>query len=164
MTDQIDAFQARVRKISDPRNVSYYDPDLAMHIPKRLSKQVIAKAQVKRTGIAALVVSLVLGAVAFVISQLLTARFGMVYTDAPIVAYGSAAIFALLIGGMVNMKTMSHMSAQLIGIWLMFASMHNLVWLFPESFKTLYSPDFVAAIQASTMAGSLTFLGTTYIL
>ena len=80
------------------------------------------------------------------------------------VIYASAAILALLIGGFLKMKTVPHMGAQFAGIWMMVAGMHNLVWLFPQAFETLYSAEYVAAIQATTMAGSLLVFGTTYTL
>ncbi|WP_458790377.1 hypothetical protein [Yoonia sp. MH D7] len=164
MTEQVEGFQARVRKISDPRNISYYDPDLAMHIPKRLSKQVIAKVKGRRINAASLLASLVLGALAYVLSQLLAARFGMIYVDAPLVSLSCAMLLAVMIGGLLNLKIMLHWGVQFFGIWLMSLSLHNLVWLFPDTFKIAYSPEFVAAIQAGTTAASLTFLGTTYTL
>ena len=164
MADQLDEFNARVRKINDPRNTSYYDRDMEMHVPKRLSKQLIIKAQVKRVGLVALICSAGVGAVALLVTQLMSTRFGVFGPEAPMVIYASAAILALLIGGFLKMKTVPHMGAQFAGIWVMVAGMHNLVWLFPQAFETLYSAEYVAAIQATTMAGSLLVFGTTYTL
>ena len=164
MADQLDEFNARVSKINDPRNTSYFDPEMEMHVPKRLSKQLIIKAKAKRIGFVALVCSVGVGAVALLVTQLMSTRFGVFGADAPMMIYASAAILALLIGGFFKMKTVPHMGAQFAGVGVMVAGMHNLVWMFPQAFETLYSVEYVAAIQATTMAGSLMVFGTTYTL
>ena len=161
LTEQLEEFNARVRKINDPKNISYYDPDMQMHVPKRVSKQQIIKAKAKRIGFVALIRSVGVGAVAFLFTQLMSTRFGLIGPDAPMIVYASAAILALIIGGFLKMKTVPHMGAQFAGIGGMIAGVHNLVWLFPDAFRTVYSKEYVAAVQATTNAGSLFIFGTT---
>ncbi|MFT7107464.1 MAG: hypothetical protein ACJAVT_001987, partial [Yoonia sp.] len=31
-------FNARIKSIKNPRNKSYFDPDLGMHVPKRVTR------------------------------------------------------------------------------------------------------------------------------
>ena len=39
----LDDFNKRVKRIKSPRNTSYYDPDLGMHIPKHVSHDKIRR-------------------------------------------------------------------------------------------------------------------------
>mgnify|MGYP000191603929 CR=1 FL=1 len=41
----INDFNDRVSRISNPRNKSYYDPDLGMHVPKRVPRDKIKKRE-----------------------------------------------------------------------------------------------------------------------
>ena len=54
MADQLDEFNLRVARIADPRNKSYYDPELGMNIPKRVSKELINRKKLKKAGGSAL--------------------------------------------------------------------------------------------------------------
>lgn len=164
MADQLDEFNLRVARISKSGNTSYYDPELKMNIPKRVSKDFINRNRLKKAGYSMLPISLAIGAFALMLSHLLCCRFGLVSHDAPMMIYGSAGIVALLIGGMVRLKSVPHMGAQFAGVGAMIATMHNLVWMFPEQFALIYSAEFVSMVQATTTAGSLSFMGTTYIL
>jgi len=166
MTDQLSEFNLRLSRIADPRNKSYYDPELKMNIPKRVSKEYInrKKAKAKQTGVSALLISVVLGAVSLMLSYLISGRFHLLSLDSPVAIYVVAAILAVLIGGMMRLKTMPHMGAQFAGVAVMIAGMHNLVWMFPDQFAAIYSPEFVSVVQATTQAGSLTFMGATIIL
>jgi len=164
MADQLDEFSARLARISNPRNTSYYDPELGMNIPKRVSKEFINRKKLKKAGLSALIASLFLGALALMFSHLLCCRFGLFTHEAPFLTYGVAGVFALVLGGVLRLKTVPHLGAQIAGAGAMVASMHNLVWMFPEQFALIYSPEFVAMVHATTTAGSVTFLGATYML
>lgn len=164
MADQLDEFNARLARISNPRNTSYYDPDLGMNIPKRVSKEFINRKKLKKAGLSALIASLFLGALALMFSHLLCCRFGLFTHDTPFMTYGVAGVITLVLGGMLRLKTMPHMGAQFAGAGAMIASMHNLVWMFPDQFALIYSPEFVSMVQATTTAGSVTFMGATIIL
>ena len=52
---QIDEFNLRVKRIKDPRNVSYYDAEMKMNVPKRVSKDYINRKKIKKVGLLALV-------------------------------------------------------------------------------------------------------------
>ena len=164
MAQQLGEFNLRVARIADPRNKSYYDPELKMTIPMRVSKDVINCKKLKKAGFSALFPSLFLGAAALMFSHLLCCRFSLFTHEAPFLTYGVAGVFALVLGGLLRLKTMPHLGAQFAGAGAMVASMHNLVWMFPEQFALIYSPEFVAMVQATTTAGSVTFLGATYML
>ena len=164
MAAQLDEFNNRLARISDPKNKSYYDPELKMAIPKRVSKELINRKKLKKAGFSALLLSLFVGAFALMLSHLACCRFGLIGHDAPVLIYGAAAIVAILIGGLLRLKTMPHMGAQFAGVGAMIATMHNLVWQFPDQFAVIYSPEFVSMVQATTTAGSVMIMGATYTL
>lgn len=161
MADQLDEFNSRLTRIADPRNTSYYDPEMAMNIPKRVSKEYINRKKLKKAGSSALLVSLLVGALALMVSQLVNSRLGILDQDATFLIFGAAGLVALLMGGILRLKTMPHVGAQFAGVALMVATMHNLVWMFPDQFAAIYSPEFVSMVQATTTAGSVTFMGAT---
>lgn len=164
MTDQLDEFNSRVARIAKSGNNSYYDPELKMNIPKRVSKEYINRKKLKKVGSSALIISLFLGVFAVMASYLLSGRFGLIDLNAPVLVYGAAGILVLLLGGIMRLSSMSHMGAQFAGLGATVATMHNLVWMFPEQFALIYSPEFVTMVQSTTTAGSLSFMGATYML
>ena len=121
MAAQLDEFNNRLARISDPKNKSYYDPELKMAIPKRVSKELINRKKLKKAGFSALLLSLFVGAFALMLSHLACCRFGLIGHDAPVLIYGAAAIVAILIGGLLRLKTMPHMGAQFAGVGAMIA-------------------------------------------
>jgi len=164
MTDQLNDFNQRVARISKAGNTSYYDPELQMNIPKRVSKEVINRKKLKTKKNPPLLASLFLGAFALMASYMLSGRFGLIDLNAPVLVYATAGVIALLLGGLLRLKTVPHMGAQVAGVGVTITTMHNLVWMFPEQFAVIYSPEFVAMVEATTTAGSLTFMGASYVL
>lgn len=164
MADQLDEFNLRVTRISNPRNTSYYDPELGMNIPKRVSKEFINRKKAKQAGGSSIVISLLLGAICLMLSYLICLRLDLINHDAPMLVYGTAGILAIMLGGMFRLKSMTDMGAQFVGVGAMMVGMHNLIWAFPEPFAMIYSPEFVDIIQAATTANSIAFMGMTYTL
>jgi len=162
MADQLTDFNSRVVRISKSGNTSYYDPELGMNIPKRVSKEFINRKKTKQAGGSSIVVSLLLGAVCLMLSYLICLRLDLINHDAPMLVYGIAGILAIVLGGMFRLKSLTDMGAQFVGVGAMMVGMHNLIWAFPEPFAVIYSPEFVDIIQATTTANSIAFMGMTY--
>ena len=65
-------FEARIKRIKNPRNNSYYDPDLQMHIPNKVARAKIVKPPSKgNKALTAFLVSMVIGSVAMFCAQIL---------------------------------------------------------------------------------------------
>ncbi len=160
---QMNEFNARIARINDPRNVSYYDAEMKLNVPKRVSKEYINRKRVQKVGIAALVVSSVLGILAYGAVQVASGRFGIL-PGSEMVMFGVAAILALILGGMFSHKTMAHMGAQVMGVGLMMASAHNAVWMFPDAMTQVVSSAYVQDVQSKTTPNSIIVLGETYTL
>lgn len=159
---QIDEFNLRVKRIKDPRNVSYYDAEMKMNVPKRVSKDYINRKKIKKVGLLALVFSAVLGVLAYSVVQIASDRFGILPAGSELVMFGVAAILVLIFGGMCSHKTMSHMSAQVMGVGIMMASAHNAVWMFPDTMSQVVSARYVQDVRANTAPNSIIVLGVTY--
>ncbi len=159
---QSNSFNARLGRINDPRNVSYFDPETGMNIPKRLSKQLILKKSKKKSLASAVLASLVLGAVAMLAISVGFHRVGLVDQWYPMLTMMSGALAALLIGQLFKLNRLPHLIAQFVGLIVTMSGFHNLVLLFPDQFAVLYSPALVAKVQAATELGSIVFLGQNY--
>ncbi len=68
-------FQARIKKISNPRNTTYYDPNLGAAIPKRVTRKRVRKKNIEDTIISAFLVSMIFGALGILIAQMVRLRF-----------------------------------------------------------------------------------------
>ena len=164
IAEQRDEFNLHVTQISNPRNTSYYDPELGMNIPKRVSKEFINRKKTKQAGGSGIVISLLLGAVFLMLSYLICLRLDLINQDAPMLVYGISGILAIVLGGMFRLKSMADMGAQIVGVGAIVVGMHNLIWAFLEPFAVIYSPEFLDIIQATTTANSIAFMCMTYTL
>lgn len=163
MATQSDGFQARLKRINDPRNVSYFDPELKMNVPKRVSKGSINRKHAKRIGSAALAASGAMGVLAYIAVQVMSGRFGLL-PSSELVLFGIAAFLAVVLGVLMRHKTLLHMGAQVMGVGLMMASAHNAVWMFPDAVSQVTSTAYVMQVQATTTPNSIMLLGETYTL
>ena len=126
MATESDGFQARLKRINDPRNVSYYDPELKMNVPKQVSKGIINCKHAKRIGLA------------YIAVQVISGQFGLL-PSLELVLFGMAVV----LGGLMRHKTLLHMGAQVMGVGLMMASAHNAVWMFPDAVSYVTSTAYV---------------------
>lgn len=163
MAAQSDGFQARINRLNDPRNVSYFDPELKMNIPKRVSNEFINRKRVKRLGFARVGVSVVIGCLAYIAVQVMLGRSGLV-PPSELTLFGIAAILAVVLGMLMRQKTVFLVGAQVAGIALMMTSAHNAVWMFPGAVSQVTSTAYVTQVQATTTPNSIMLLGETYTL
>ncbi|MDP5362847.1 MAG: hypothetical protein NWP79_12000, partial [Paracoccaceae bacterium] len=71
----INDFRDRVKRIGNPRNTSYYDRDLGMEIPKRVSHKEIKKKNKKPSVLSTLLVSVILGGLGLMFAQVVRIRY-----------------------------------------------------------------------------------------
>ena len=163
---QLDSFNQRIKRISDPKNTFYVDAETGMKIPKRISKDIIARNGKGATpSIMALLLAMALGIFCLMGARLL--RYTMLdipeSSDATLlVELALAAIIAFVLGGIMGQKTLRHMFAHVAGAAFMAVTMHNLVWMFPAEFAAYYSQDYVNDVQSNTSPLSLYLRGETY--
>lgn len=159
---QLESFNERLSRIQDPSNVSYFDQESGMNIPKRLSPTAARKKVAKRTGIVGLLFSVVLGAFAMLAISALFFRIGLVDQWYPALTMGIAAVASIVMGTLLKLKGLPTLLAQGVGLAAMIIGMHNLILLFPKQFALIYSSSFVEMIQASTELRTALILGQSY--
>lgn len=168
MTDQMAGFNSRIKKIKDPRNTFYVDPETGTFVPKRVSKksinQAVARRQQKAT-FGGMMMGLFLGMIALVgarwvrINQLALEETGPSSDSILMIDFGIAAVAIFLLGGMIGQKTFKHMVAQVAGIAFAIVTMHNLVWLMPEEFGQVFGQAYVDQVRATTEPNSIYLRG-----
>lgn len=159
VSNQQAIFQARVKRINDPKNDSYLDPELGIRVPKRLSKKIIKTNNAireQKAGTMSLIFSILLGAVCLMAARYV--RFH--YADIPetgtapltlmIMDYAMASVMVFVAGGLIKHKSIRHMGAQIAGMAAMLVAMHNLIWFFPTEFAQVYSQSYVDQVIAAT--------------
>lgn len=161
-------FDARIKRINNPRNNSYYDPDLQMHVPKRVTRAKIEKP--KSAGnemLSAFLVSMVIGAFGLFLAQIVRVKFlGMTGFGNPVVATDMliGLWMVLLLSALLKRRAFLARFAQVVGLGLMLTAGHNLVFKWPEAMAKIYSPAYVAAVQAVAKPQSLVVRGAVYAL
>ncbi|WP_322888923.1 MULTISPECIES: hypothetical protein [unclassified Yoonia] len=166
--DQRD-FNARIKRIRNPRNDSYYDPELRMHIPKHISREKIRKASKAEepSYLSAVLVSMIIGAMALAIGQWVRVQyFGLLEANVTTLTLDlTAALWALLVlSVLLGHRGFMARMAQAAGIYLMLIAGHNLVWRWPEQMAWLYSPAYVDQVMATTVSQSVVINGALFAL
>lgn len=161
----INDFNARVKRISSPRNKSYYDPDLGMHIPKKVPRDKIKKTKREgdeQTFLAAFIVSAVLGGFGFFLAQAIRVRFFPTADGAQLIlaldlvlALWAIAIITALLGKRDLFARLS----QVAGVYAMIIGGHNLFWRWPEQMAMIFTPEYVDTVLATTQELSLVVNG-----
>lgn len=161
----INDFNARLRRIKNPRNKSYYDPDMGMHVPKRVSRDKIRKVNEEPSLLAAMIVSIVLGAFALFIAQMVRIRyFGLIeQTPTVLVIEIFVAVWAVvLLAALTDKRGMFERAFQFVGIGLMLIAGHNLIWRWPDQMATIYTSAYVDEVLETTTQHSVVVSGTVY--
>ncbi|MEJ8560757.1 hypothetical protein QTO30_05620 [Yoonia sp. GPGPB17] len=163
----INDFRARVKNIQNPRNKSYYDPDLGMHIPKRVSRDKIKK-KVQRdedSFLAKFIVAMVIGAFAMMIAQVVRIRFFGLSLDGDVVmalelfmAFWAMLMLSVLLGKRGAFDRVG----QIVGIAAMLVAGHNLIWRWPDQMAYIYTAEHVEQVMEATTQHSVVYRGTVY--
>lgn len=161
----INDFHARVKRIKNPRNKSYYDQELGMHVPKRVTREHIKKSAKQDSFLGAFVVSMVFGAFGAMIAQVLRVRY-FDLTQPGNTAFVLELFLAfwcvVLISAIVDRRKMSARIAQIAGVAVMMVAGHNLIWRWPDQMAVIYTASYVEQVMATTTQHSIVYRGTVY--
>lgn len=167
MTKQdINYFNARVKRINNPRNNSYYDPDLQMHIPKKVSRaKITRKASSEDSILSAFLVSMIVGAFGLALAQLVRVRyFGLTEAGSTTLFIDllAAMWFILIFSALMKRTQFGARFAQIAGVCAMLVAGHNLFWRWPEQMAIIYTAEYVNQVQAATQPPSIVVGSTIY--
>ncbi len=160
----INDFNARVKNIKNPRNKSYYDPDLGMHIPKRVTREKITKPQ-EESFLGKFIVSMIIGALALLFAQVVRIRYFGLLEQSDVVFYLELfiAFWAMvLFSAMMDRRKITERFAQVAGIAVMLTAGHNLIWRWPEPMAMIYTAEYVDQIMEVTTQHSVVYRGTVF--
>lgn len=161
----LDDFNKRVKRINHPRNKSYYDPELGIHIPKHVSNEKIRRvAKAKKSWVKAWFWSLLIGAMGLMVAQALRFR-GLGLVEAGNTALFIDLLFALFIvltiTGALRYRRLRFRVAQACGAAAVLVAGHNLMWYYPDQLAVIYTPEYVQIVRDTTEPASLVFQDVT---
>ncbi len=163
----INDFNRRIKNIKNPRNNSYYDPDLGMHIPKRVPRDKIKKPKGAKDEdvVGPFIVSVVIGAFCLALAQLVRVRyFGLIEasTVTLIVDLAATVWFLLVLTALIKRNSWGARFSQVVGVIAMFVAGHNLFWRWPEQMAVIYTPEFAQYVESTTQPPSVVIGATVY--
>ena len=161
----INDFNARVKRIKNPRNQSYYDPDLGMHIPKRVTRDKIKKKKEEDSLLGAMIVSMIIGGLGLMFAQVLRIRYFELSGAGDVVLYLEVfiAVWAVvMISALLNRRTVGARIAQIAGVAVMMIAGHNLIWRWPDQMAYIYTTAHVEQVMEATTQHSVVVAGTLY--
>ncbi|WP_159087009.1 hypothetical protein [Loktanella sp. Alg231-35] len=161
----INDFNARVKRINNPRNKSYYDPDLGMHVPKRVTRDKIKKQNEEPSLLGKIIVSMIIGALGLMAAQILRIRYFDVAASDSIVFYlelivGAWAVITL--SALMNRRTVGARLAQVAGLVIMITAGHNIIWRWPDQMAVIYTQAYVDEVLETTSQHSVVYRGQVY--
>lgn len=169
--DQIDTFQQRLSRITDPRNTTWTDPETGMDIPRRMKRPPRAKKSELLENLGyplSFLVSFLLGMVAVFASRYLRWHLlGMSGAEGDpdilmMIDGGLAAAMGFVLQSLFHMRAPEHVTAQFAGVLAMICGMHNLMWWYPEEMGLVFGPDYVKTVMTLTEPDSLLFRGVSF--
>lgn len=170
MTQQMAQFNARIGRINNPGQAYWTDPETGINVPRRLNKATIIKNNFpQKQSLMSIVMSVLLGVICLMAARYVRFNFaeiptaGTGATTLTVMDCGIALFLALLVGGMLQLKTFRHVLGQVSGIAVMLVAMHNLVWIYPGEFAQVYSQAYVDQVISLTEPLSIYFNGSTVI-
>lgn len=130
-------------------------PGQAMY-EEHLAKAMRVSGTRRRTTLMSLMLALMLGLMAVLLSQYANFHYLSAHLPQPVLDQGRvvdialAATAALLLVVVFRKTSFAHLLATTAGVVVMLAAMHNLVWVAPDTFAQLFSEDWVAGILSAT--------------
>ena len=169
-------FQARLARISDPKNIAWTDPETGMVIPKHIRNGKAAMRNGKtnapvRSNLGyplSILIAGIVGALSVIASRYI--RFHVLGQDPGDMDPDFALAMDAMMGGavafvfreMLKLQGKVQATAQMVGIGAMICLMHNFVWEYPQVFEQLFSTEWVQTVQAETSPQSIYFRGITF--
>ena len=158
-------FNARLKTIKNPRNNSYYDPDLGMHVPKRVSQERIRRNTEGEGILGAMLVSMIIGALGLMIAQIIRIRYFALSDASNTVLFLElfVAFWAvILLTALMNKRKLSERVAQIAGVAVMMVAGHNLIWRWPDQMAIIYTPAHVEQVMATLPQHSIVYRGSIF--
>lgn len=165
-------FSKRITRINNPHNVSWYDPNTDMQIPKQFSKgKGIRKASMLgNLGYPiSIVLAVMLGCMTVVLSRYV--RFHLLGYDDTSAGVSGDMMMAIDAGvgigvsfflrQLFKLQSKTHATGQTLGMVAMILLMHNLVWIAPDQFAMIFSQEWVDMTKSYTQPRTLLFRGVT---
>lgn len=159
-------FNARIKRIKNPKNDSYFDPDLGMHVPKRVSREKIKKQRKKEEEILGpVIVSLIIGAIGLTVAQIVRIRYFGLPATSELTFYlelfvGFWAVVTL--SAFMNRRTIGARIAQIAGVAIMMTAGHNIIWRWPDQMAVIYTQAYVDEVLQSTSQHSVVYRGQVF--
>lgn len=157
-------FHARVQRIKNPRNTSYYDPETDVHVPKHMARKKAATSQ-KETLIGKFLVSIIIGAIALLFAQVVRIRyFGLIeQSDVVLFLEIFVAFWAtVMLSSVLNRRKVLERIGQVAGVALMLTAGHNLIWNWPEPMTAIYTTEYVDQVLKQTTQNSVVYRGAVF--
>lgn len=157
-------FHARVQRIKNPRNTSYYDPEADVHVPKHMTRELIAKSK-KETLVGKFLVSMIIGAMALLFAQVVRIRYLGLIEQSDVVLFVEllVAFWAMvLLSAVMNRRKVLERIGQVAGVALMLTAGHNLIWSWPEPMAAIYTAEYVDQVLEETIQHSVVYRGAVF--
>ena len=161
----INEFNARIKNIQNPRNKSYFDLDLGMHVPKRVKRAPVKRTVEEESILGMMLVSMILGAIGLMFAQVVRIRyFGLLeYSTIVLFLEIAMAFWAVIILTVLTKKrTIAERIAQIMGVALMMVAGHNMIWRWPDQLAVVYTPAYVEQVMETTTQHSIVYRGSVY--
>ena len=166
MKQDINDFNARVKRIKNPRNKSYYDPDLGMHIPKRVTRDKIKTNKTQEDSLlGAFIVSMIIGALGLMFAQVVRIRYFELSSANEVTLYLELflAFWAvILLSALLNKRKLFARVAQFAGVGVMLVAGHNIIWRWPEQMAVIYTEAHVEQVMQDTTQHSVVYRGQVF--
>jgi hypothetical protein len=110
-------------------------------------------------------VSMILGAVGLMIAQIVRIRYFGLLEPSTIALFLEVAIAfwaVILLTVLTNKRTVTERIAQVLGVALMMAAGHNMIWRWPDQMAVIYTPAYVEQVMATTTQHSIVYRGSVY--
>lgn len=154
----INDFHARLKHIKNPRNKSYFDPNLGVDVPKRVQRRIVRNRNIEDTLVFALLVSVIFGIACMIFGQIVRVRYlgladdvgGVLLIDLTVALWA-----VLVLTAVTDKRWVSERCAQITGVTLMLVAGHNLMWRWPDLMSWIYSPGYVQNVLATTTEYSI---------
>lgn len=165
-TNNMQVFQNRVARITDPRFTHVVDPESGMKIPRRLGRDQVGRKKVQSSG-AMLFMAAMLGAICLMFARYLRMEVINVepyFPNGMVAELSMAILAAAVIGGFMRMQNLRLIGFQAAGAVACCVLMHNAVWIAPDQFASVFSQGYVNQILAQTEPLSIFVNGMSFTL
>lgn len=161
----INDFNARVKRIKNPRNKSYYDHELGMQIPKHVGRDQIRKNQEQASFLAVFLVSMIIGGLGLMFAQVVRIRYFELTAPSNVATYLELFIAfwaVVMLAALMDRRKVTERIAQIAGVAVMMVAGHNIIWRWPDQLAVVYTQAYVEQVLETTTQHSIVYRGSVY--